>query len=131
MIDANGNEKTASQALALLDSHTQYYVPVSDLWAFEMAMEALALEVAKERNKRKCKYNIALKTEKHFHYIVEANSIESAIKKAKDAAAWCDFSDPECFEAISDECREATENDIHHTRRDCILTASEDEDEEE
>lgn len=45
------DERTISKALALLHNHTQYFIPVSDLWALEMAMEALALEVAKERNK--------------------------------------------------------------------------------
>ena len=62
------------------------------------------------------KYNITLKTEKHFQYIVEADNIENAIKKAKDVAAWDDFSMPENFDVVSEKCREATENDIVNLR---------------
>lgn len=41
-MDYEENERTISAALELLHNHTQYYVPVDDLWALEMAMEALA-----------------------------------------------------------------------------------------
>lgn len=67
------------------------------------------------------KYNIVVKTEKHFRYIVEADNIENAIEKAKDAASWYDFSVPENFDAVLDECREATENDVSNVREDFIL----------
>lgn len=29
------------QAIELLKNHTQYYVPVEDIWAFNMAVDAL------------------------------------------------------------------------------------------
>ena len=41
-MDYEENERTISEALELLHNHTQYYVPVDDLWALEMAMDALA-----------------------------------------------------------------------------------------
>ena len=67
------------------------------------------------------KYNITLKTEKHFQYIVEADNIEGAIEKAKSAAAWDDFSMPENFDAVSEKCREATESDIVNLREELII----------
>lgn len=36
------NERTISAAIELLNNHTHYFVPVDDLWALEMAIEALA-----------------------------------------------------------------------------------------
>lgn len=36
-----------SEALELLSNHTQYYVPVDDLWAFDMAVEALSEKATK------------------------------------------------------------------------------------
>ena len=68
------------------------------------------------------KYYIPLKTEKHFHFVVEADNIETAIKEAKDAASWYDFSNHDCFDAILSECREATESDIKNLREEFVLT---------
>ena len=39
--DEDGEGYTMEDALARLEDHTQYYIPVDDAWAFDMAVDAL------------------------------------------------------------------------------------------
>ncbi len=72
------------------------------------------------------KYNIVVTKPVEHRYIVEATSLEAAIGRAKEAAAWYEFDNPWSFDAVADKCREATQNDIDTCSEDKFLEADHD-----